>query len=59
MLVMTPDEVRAGAHKGVSPQMGEVSYWLQPKDYARREFRDRVESITDWILAVVFRQLQE
>ena len=37
--IMTPEEVRARAHRG--EKEGRVSYWLQPRDYAVDEFRER------------------
>ncbi len=36
--VLTPDEVRRLAHRGEKD--GRVSYWLQPKDYEKDDFRD-------------------
>jgi hypothetical protein len=41
--VMTPAEVRAGAHRGVKD--GRVSYWLQPKRSARDDFREQWDRI--------------
>nr|WP_220129868.1 hypothetical protein [Sphingomonas chungangi] len=38
--VMTLEEVRSAAHRGVSPTTGKVSFWLQPKSYARPEFEE-------------------
>jgi len=37
--VLTLDEVKTAAHRGVSPS-GKVSYWLQPKSYATPEYRE-------------------
>ena len=37
--IMTPEEVRERAHRG--EKEGRVSYWLQPRDYAVDEFRER------------------
>ena len=37
--VMTLEEVRSGAHRGVN-QAGRVSYWLQPKAYALTEYHE-------------------
>ncbi len=36
--VLTPDEVRSLAHKGVKDD--KTSFWLQPKHYDRPEFRE-------------------
>jgi hypothetical protein len=41
--VLTPQEVRVLAHKG--EKQGNVSYWLQPKDYAVAEFQEKWERI--------------
>ncbi len=41
--VLTPTEVKALAHRGEKD--GRVSYWLQPRDYAKDCFRDRWERI--------------
>lgn len=38
--VLTLDEVKAAAHQGVSPATGSVSFWLQPKAYAKDEFKE-------------------
>lgn len=37
--VLTLDEVKAGAHRGVNAS-GKVSYWLQPKAYALDRFKE-------------------
>ncbi|SEP10165.1 hypothetical protein SAMN02799625_04682 [Methylobacterium sp. UNC300MFChir4.1] len=37
--VLTLDEVRDGAHRGVNTA-GKVSYWLQPKAYTLPEYHD-------------------
>jgi hypothetical protein len=47
--ILTIDEVKAAAHRGVSPS-GVVSYWLQPKSYslpAYQEAWDRLGSPAD------------
>jgi hypothetical protein len=36
--VLRPREVRALAHRGEKD--GRVSYWLQPKDYDKKQFRE-------------------
>lgn len=36
--VLTPDEVRALAHRG--EKMGRVSYWLQPRQYDTADFAE-------------------
>jgi len=41
--VLTPKEVRDLAHRGENA--GKVSYWLQPRDYATDQFRDKWERI--------------
>jgi hypothetical protein len=41
--VLTPDEVALRAHRG--EKEGRVSYWLQPRDYVKDEFRDRWDRI--------------
>ena len=38
--VLTLDEVKSLAHRGVSPTTGKVSYWLQPKSYAQPEYEE-------------------
>ena len=38
--VLTLEEVKAVAHRGVSPSTGKVSYWLQPKSYAQPEYEE-------------------
>lgn len=43
--VLTPAEVRELAHKG--EKEGKVSYWLQPKQYAKNEYRDQWQRIGD------------
>ena len=42
--VMTLEEVKAGAHRGVN-DAGKVSYWLQPKAYALDAFREKWERL--------------
>lgn len=37
--VMTLDEVKAAAHRGVNAA-GKVSYWLQPKSYALEDYEE-------------------
>ena len=37
--VLTPEEVRALAHKGEKD--GKISYWLQPKQYETAQFHDK------------------
>ncbi len=47
--VLTLDEVKAAAHRGVNAA-GTVSFWLQPKSYALAEFEeawDRLGSPSD------------
>ncbi|OPY49888.1 MAG: hypothetical protein A4E49_02970 [Methanosaeta sp. PtaU1.Bin112] len=41
--VMLPSEVKQMAHKGVKE--GRISYWLQPVDYDRDDFRERWDRI--------------
>jgi hypothetical protein len=41
--VLSPEEVRKLVHRG--EKNGKVSYWLQPRDYARDEFRENWERI--------------
>jgi hypothetical protein len=41
--VLRPQEVRRLAHRGESN--GKVSFWLQPRDYATDEFREKWERI--------------
>jgi len=41
--ILTPAEVSRRAHRG--EKEGRVSYWLQPRDYATEEFRDRWDRI--------------
>jgi hypothetical protein len=41
--IITPDEVRALAHKG--DKNNKTSYWLQPKKYATDEFREKWDRI--------------
>jgi hypothetical protein len=41
--VLTPEEVRRLAHRG--EKNGKVSYWLQPRDYATDEFREKWDRI--------------
>lgn len=38
--VMTLNEVKASAHKGVSPKSEKISYWLQPKMYDLEEYKE-------------------
>lgn len=38
--VLTMEEVKALAHRGVSPTTGKVSYWLQPKSYCQPEYEE-------------------
>lgn len=42
--VMTLNEVRNGAHRGVN-EAGKVSYWLQPKVYALEEYHEAWERL--------------
>ena len=44
--VLTLDEVRSGAHRGVN-ETGKVSYWLQAKAYAKPEFHEAWERLGD------------
>ncbi|MES2135679.1 MAG: hypothetical protein V4502_01290 [Pseudomonadota bacterium] len=37
--VLSLEEVKSSAHRGVN-EAGKVSYWLQPKSYAKDEFRE-------------------
>lgn len=48
--VMTPDEVRALAHKG--EKNDKISFWLQPKKYATDEFREKWERIGSGLLSL-------
>jgi len=41
--ILKPDEVRALAHRGEKD--GKVSYWLQPKEYAVPEFKEKWDRI--------------
>jgi hypothetical protein len=41
--ILKPDEVQKLAHRGEKD--GNVSYWLQPKEYAVPEFREKWERI--------------
>ena len=41
--VLTPEEVRRLVHRG--EKNGKVSFWLQPRDYAVEEFREKWERI--------------
>jgi hypothetical protein len=41
--VMTPAEIRKLVHRG--EKNGKVSFWLQPRDYATDEFREKWERI--------------
>jgi len=43
VFVLTPAEIRKRAHRG--ERDGNISYWLQPKDYEVKEFRDRWDRI--------------
>jgi hypothetical protein len=36
--IMRPDEVKEGAHRGEKD--GRVSYWLQPRDYDQKQYRE-------------------
>ena len=38
VFVLTPDEIKERAHRG--ERDGNISYWLQPKDYELEQFRD-------------------
>ncbi|MFC3712674.1 hypothetical protein ACFOMD_08835 [Sphingoaurantiacus capsulatus] len=52
--VLTLSEVKAAAHRGVSPSTGTASYWLPPKSYALplyEEAWDRLGSPTNLIEA--------
>jgi len=52
--IMTLDEVKAGAHRGVSSS-GEESFWLQPNDFMKAEYQERWDRLGD-PLDVVTRQ---
>src|SRR5262245_23021187 len=41
--VLTPVEIRKLAHRG--EKNGKVSFWLQPRDYATDDFREKWERI--------------
>jgi hypothetical protein len=41
--VLTPAEIRNVVHRG--EKNGKVSFWLQPRDYAKDEFREKWERI--------------
>lgn len=43
VFVMTPEEVKALAHRG--EKNGNVSYWLQPTSYDKPEFKERWDRI--------------
>lgn len=45
--VMTLDEVKAAAHRGVSPKTEKISYWLQPKMYCLEEYREAWHRLGD------------
>lgn len=45
--VMTLDEVKAAAHRGVSPKTEKISYWLQPKMYCLDEYREAWHRLGD------------
>jgi hypothetical protein len=49
--VLTPEEIRKVVHKGVKE--GRVSYWLQPKDYAKPEFLERWDRIGSGLATAV------
>jgi hypothetical protein len=38
--VLTMEEVKSLAHRGVSPANGKVSYWLPPKAYTMPEYEE-------------------
>ncbi|MCJ2127591.1 hypothetical protein [Methylobacterium sp. E-045] len=44
--VMTLDEVKSGAHRGVN-EAGKVSFWLQPKAYALPEYLEAWHRLGD------------
>ena len=44
--VMSLDEVKSAAHRGVN-EAGKVSFWLQPKSYAKIEFTEAWERLGD------------
>lgn len=37
--VLTPPEIREGVHRGEKDS--KISYWLQPRSYAKEEFREK------------------
>jgi hypothetical protein len=41
--VLTPGEVRSLVHKG--EKNGKISFWLQPRDYAKAEYLEKWERI--------------
>ncbi|MGH7137422.1 MAG: hypothetical protein ACREHD_16890 [Pirellulales bacterium] len=41
--VITPAEIRETVHRG--EKNGKVSYWLQPREYAKEEFREKWDRI--------------
>jgi hypothetical protein len=41
--VLTPEEIRKVVHRG--EKNGKVSFWLQPRDYATDEFREKWDRI--------------
>jgi hypothetical protein len=45
--IMTIDEVKAAAHRGVSPKTGNISYWLPPKLYSAEEFKEAWHRLGD------------
>jgi len=45
--VMTLDEVKAAAHRGVSPKTGKISYWLPPKLYSAEEYKEAWHRLGD------------
>lgn len=44
--ILTLDEVRAGAHRGVN-DAGKISYWLQPKAYAVEAYLEAWHRLED------------
>jgi hypothetical protein len=49
--VLSLDEVKFSAHRGVN-EAGKVSYWLQPKSYAKDEFREAWQRLGNPVTAV-------
>lgn len=49
--MLTPVEIRKLVHRG--EKNGKVSFWLQPRDYATEEFREKWERIGSGLSAAI------